>query len=128
MHTALTHLSDTPPPEPKLGQEHHAVSLVKEVVHAHLAEEVKLDHLALLANLNKFHLLRVFQRDLGMSPHAYQMRLRLNMSKRLLAKGEKIADVAFDLGFSDQAHFSRAFKRYTKTTPGKFRKLSAVEG
>ncbi len=124
MHAVLKHLSDTPPPEVKLGKEHKAVSLVKEVLHAHLEATVKLDDLAALTHLNKFYLLRVFQRDVGMSPHEYQMGLRVNRSKHLLAKGEKPANVAFDLGFLDQAHFTRTFKSYTQTTPGRFQKLS----
>ena len=78
MYAALTHLSDTPPPDLKLGNEHRAVALVKEVVHTHLDSEVKLDHLALLTDLSKYHLIRVFQRDVGMTPHTYQTSLRIN--------------------------------------------------
>ena len=124
MHAVLTHMSDTPPPEQKLGDEHRAVSLVKEVIHTHLEQKVQLDELASLTELSKFHVIRVFQRDVGLSPHEYQTNLRITKAKGLLAQGVEIVDVALDVGFSDQSHFSRTFKQYTLSTPGLFRRLS----
>ena len=126
MHAVLTHMSDTPPPEEKLGNEHNAVTLVKEVIHAHLEQKVQLDELALLTELSKFHVIRVFQRDVGLSPHEYQTNLRITKAKNLLAQGGQIVDVALDVGFSDQSHFSRTFKQYTLSTPGRFRRLSSA--
>ena len=124
LYSVLKHCSDSPPPEMKLGKEHKAVSLVKEVVQAHVEQELRLGHLAQLTQLSRFYLTRVFKRDVGMSPHEYQMGLRVHHAKNKLAKGERAADVAFDLGFADQAHLTRTFKRYTQTTPGRFQKLS----
>ena len=124
LYSVLKHCSDSPPPEMKLGNEHRAVSLVKEVVQAHVEQELRLGHLAQLTNLSKFYLTRVFKRDVGLSPHEYQTGLRVHRAKDRLAKGERAADVAFDLGFADQAHLTRTFKRYTQTTPGRFQKLS----
>ena len=123
-YAVLKHCSDTPPSDLKLGKEHKAVRLVKEVAQAHYAQELKLDDLGKLANLSKFYLMRVFQRDVGISPHKYQTGLRINLAKERLTKGAQIVDVALDLGFSDQAHFTRTFKMYTQTTPGRFQKLS----
>ena len=61
MHAVLTHMSDTPPSEEKFGNEHSAVALVKEVLHAHVEEIVRLEDLASLTNLSTFHVIRVFQ-------------------------------------------------------------------
>ena len=126
-YAVLKHCSDAPPPEQKLGREHRAVALVKEVLHAHLERDLKLDDLESVTSLNKFYLTRVFQRDVGLSPHKYQTALRVHHAKNKLAGGEKVTDVARDLGFSDQAHFTHAFKRYTQTTPGRFRRLSLAQ-
>ena len=125
-YAVLKHCSDSPPPETKLGKEHKAVSLVKEIVQAHVEQELRLEHLAQLTNLSKFYLTRVFKRDVGLSPHEYQMGLRAHRAKGRLAEGERAADVAFDLGFSDQAHLTRTFKRYTQTTPVRFQKFSLL--
>lgn len=47
---------------------------------------------------------------------------RSDLAKRLILAGESIAQVAFLLDFADQAAFSVAFKRWTGTTPARFRK------
>ena len=124
LHAVLKHCSDSPPPEVKLGREHKAVSLVKEVLHAHPELDVTLDDLGSVANLSKYHLTRVFQRDVGISPHKYQTGLRVNRAKDRLVQGAELVDVALELNFSDQAHFTRTFKAYTQTTPGYFRRDS----
>ena len=123
-HAVLTHCSDSPSPELTLGKEHRAVSLVEEVVQTHFEQELRLEHLAQLTDLSTFYLLRVFKRDVGLSPHEYQMGLRIHQAKGKLARGKKIVDVACDVGFSDQAHLTRTFKAYTQTTPGRFRRDS----
>ena len=124
LHAVLKHCSDSPPPEVKLGQEHKAVSLVKEVLHAHPKLDVTLDDLSSVTNLSKYHLTRVFQREVGVSPHKYQTGLRVNRAKDRLVRGAELVDVALELNFSDQAHFTRTFKAYTQTTPGRFRRDS----
>ena len=124
LHAVLKHCSDSPPPEVKLGQEHKAVSLVKEVLHAHPELDVTLDDLGSVTNLSKYHLTRIFQRDVGISPHKYQTGLRINRAKDRLVQGAELVDVALELNFSDQAHFTRTFKAYTQTTPGRFRRDS----
>ena len=124
VYAALEHGSDSPPPDLRLGKEHKAVSLVKEVLHAHPERDLKLDDLEAVTNLNKFYLMRVFRQDVGLSPHKYQTGLRVDLAKERLAKGAEILEVALDLGFSDQAHFTRTFKRYTQTTPGRFQRDS----
>ena len=124
LYAVLKHCSDSPPPEVRLGREHKAVSLVKEVLRAHPELDVTLDDLGSVANLSKYHLTRVFQREVGVSPHKYQTGLRINRAKDRLVQGAEIVDVALDLGFSDQAHFTRTFKAHTQTTPGRFRRDS----
>ena len=124
LHAVLKHCSDSPPPEVELGQEHKAVSVVKEVLHAHPELDITLDDLGSVTKLSKYHLMRVFQREVGVSPHNYQTGLRVNRAKDRLVQGAEIVDVALELNFSDQAHFTRTFKTYTQTTPGKFRRDS----
>ena len=122
LYTVLKHLSDTPPPEVKLGKEPKAVTLIKDALHSAPELEVTLDDLSSLTGLNKFYLGRVFSKEVGISPHQYQLGLRVQQSKDKLARGETLADIAFDTGFSDQAHFTRVFKRFTLTTPGRFQR------
>ena len=55
-----------------------------------------------------------------MSPHAYVIGRRIDLARRLMLRGDAPADVATAVGFYDQAHFSRHFKRHTATTPASY--------
>jgi AraC-like DNA-binding protein len=65
---------------------------------------------------------RAFVAEYGMSPQRYLRRLRLqSASRRLVATREGLAEIAAGLGFADQSHFTREFRRLTGTTPGRYR-------
>ena len=124
LREVLTHMADAKPPELKLGKEHKAVSLVKEVMHAHPERDHRLDDLSALTRLNKYHLKEVFTRDVGVTPHRYLTELRVCKAKDLLAQGHMVAQVALETGFADQSHLTHVFKRYTQVTPGRFQRDS----
>jgi AraC-like DNA-binding protein len=105
---------------PRLGWERPAVARVREYLHARLAENVSLDELTRVAGLTRFHLLRVFKQTMGLPPHEYQLVARVQAASRLLAKGERRAKVAAELGFADQSHFGRHFRRIAGVSPGAF--------
>jgi AraC-like DNA-binding protein len=67
------------------------------------------------------HLARCFTRAFGISPHRYVVARRIDAARRRLLDGEPIADVAAGVGFNDQAHLNRHFRRYVGTTPGRYR-------
>ncbi|AGW12684.1 AraC family transcriptional regulator [Megalodesulfovibrio gigas] len=102
------------------------VGTVQAHLMAHLGRVVTLDELAALtatqaqAGVSPYQLLRGFQRQVGLSPHAWQMQRRLELAKTLLAQGLPPAQVALETGFSDQSHFHRVFKRHVAATPGQY--------
>lgn len=98
----------------------HAVRAVKDHLAANLSEKVSLDDLTGVAHLSRYHLLRVFQNETGLPPHAYQNQLRVDLGKRLLADGVSISQAAAEAGFVDQSHFTRVFKQYTGATPRQY--------
>jgi AraC-like DNA-binding protein len=87
-------------------------------LHAHAGRTVSLDQLAAEAGGSKYHLVRTFHEAMGLPPHKYHLRLRLGRARELLAAGVSAADVALEIGFADQSHFYRAFKRAFGITPG----------
>jgi AraC-like DNA-binding protein len=66
------------------------------------------------------HLVRSFTRTYGVPPHAYVVGRRVALARRRLLDGEPPAAVAAGVGFYDQAHFTRHFRRYVGTTPGRY--------
>ena len=94
----------------------------RKALHDAPERRFSLDELARAAHLNKSHLVEVFKRDVGVTPLTYQMCLRLHLSKGRLRQGASIAQVALELGFSDQSHFTRTFKTFLGVTPGRFQR------
>ncbi len=88
------------------------------------ATPVSLTDLATETGLSTFQLIRAFRATYGLPPHAFQKLARLRRAEEGLRRGEAIADVAAECGFSDQAHLTRAFKHFRGVTPGQFRALS----
>jgi len=93
----------------------------------HCSEELSLDTLSEWAGCSTSHLVRSFRRYFGLTPHAYQLNRRIQLGRKALRKGEPIADVAYKVGFADQPHFQRAFKKRVAATPGQYLRSSATE-
>lgn len=90
---------------------------------AHYAEPVSLDELAKAADMNKFVLLRAFTRERGITPYQYLLTVRINKAKELLERGAQPIEAAMSSGFTDQSHFTNAFKRFIGLTPGQYREI-----
>jgi len=121
----LKYCADTPPVERSYGRERSAVKRTKDYLLERLDENVSFSDLSSLTELSGYHLLKVFKAEVGIPPHVFQLQARVQRAKDLLQSGWSIAYVASSLGFADQAHFTRIFKRYTLVTPGQFVKVSA---
>lgn len=112
--------ADDPPPMQTLRKELKNVTLVKTYLRDHYRDEVSLAELARLTNLSRYYLHHVFTKSEGLTPHNYQMSIRIAAAKTLLVQKKPIAKVGAELGFADQAHFTRTFKKYTGVTPGSY--------
>ncbi len=99
---------------------HRAVARAVDYLQAHYDENPSLERLSEIAGLSRFHFLRVFSRRMGLPPHAYLTQLRVGRAKDLIGRGNAIADVALETGFSDQSHLNRHFKRIVGVTPGTY--------
>lgn len=76
--------------------------------------------LAAAVGLSRFHFIRAFHANTGMTPHAFQLDCRINRARRLLRAGVSLAETAQSLGFSDQSHFQHAFKQRVAVTPRQY--------
>jgi AraC-like DNA-binding protein len=98
-----------------------AVRRAVEYLSEHCDRNVALCELAAAAEIDGFLLTREFTRSIGIPPHAYHLQQRVRAAQQHLAAGESVTDVAQHLGFADQAHMTRLFKRIVGVTPGRYR-------
>ncbi|MEW4568033.1 AraC family transcriptional regulator [Tautonia sp. JC769] len=103
----------------RLGR--HALRAVEAYIHAHLDQNIALADLADVAHLSEFHFARLFKRTTGLPPHQFVIHQRIERAKRLIAEGRlSLAQIASEVGFSDQSQLNRHFKRLVGVTPKRF--------
>ncbi|MGF1495608.1 MAG: helix-turn-helix domain-containing protein [Elainellaceae cyanobacterium] len=94
---------------------------VVDYIQAHLSQDLSLNELASVAQMSAHYFSQLFKQSTGLSPHQYVIHCRIKRSQALLGQGEAtIAEVAKAVGFADQSHFHRHFKRLVGVTPGTF--------
>ncbi len=62
-----------------------------------------------------------FKEDFGMSPAKYILARKMKTSRKMLLEGKSVGETAGELGFYDQFHFSKVFKKYFGHPPSEFR-------
>jgi len=93
-------------------------------IHENYPGDVSLANIAGAAHLSSYHLTRVFKKATGMSPHQYLVQVRVNSARSLLTAGagdRSLAEIAAAVGFADQSHLTRHFKRMLGITPKQLR-------
>ncbi len=92
-------------------------------IEKNLHEKIKLDQLAKEIRTNKYNFIRKFKSSTNITPHQFIIQKKIKRSKYLLKDFHyTLTDITFMLNFSDQAHFSRTFKKMYGITPREFRK------
>jgi AraC-like DNA-binding protein len=120
MASAILRHGDLKARLPRCGRAEPVIGKIKDYIHAHYAADVQLGDLASLAGMSAFQVLRAFRKQTGLTPHAYLNQVRLAKSKALISSGCPLTDVAITVGFFDQSHLVRHFKRSFGITPGQF--------
>jgi AraC-like DNA-binding protein len=108
------------------GRHEHAVRVVRDYLGDHVADDVRLEDLSRLTGLSPYQIVRATARRYGLTPHRIHLALRLQRAVGMVERGQPLAEIAHALGFSDQAHLTRSFKRVYGTTPGRYRRALAT--
>lgn len=104
---------------PALASQHgHGMIAIRNLIESRYDEPLTLTVLSEAAGLSRFHALRQFSMHFGLPPHAYLLQLRVRRARDLVLAGGALADIAVAVGFADQAHMTRAFRRTLGYTPG----------
>jgi AraC-like DNA-binding protein len=110
-------------PEPSRGGLSPTVTRrVCDYIEGHLDEKVRLDGLAALAGLSTDHFARAFHQSVGMPPHTYLLRRRLEHVEHMLRETHApLSEIALATGFSDQSHLARHLRRWAGMSPRQVR-------
>lgn len=116
--------SSLPSPNSPLGSHARRLNRVIDHVDTHLAEDLRLDHLAPLAAFSPFHLHRLFHGWTGETPRDFVRRRRLETAGIRLRQepGLPILEIALSCGFSSAEAFSRSFHQHFGLSPSAWRK------
>jgi AraC family transcriptional regulator len=99
-----------------------AVRRIEQTAHELGSDELSLGALAREAGMSRYHFLRTFRRLVGMTPHQYVLRTRMNLAAvRLRLSDEPVSVIAFAAGFSDLSTFNRRFRTLMGANPSRYR-------
>lgn len=95
---------------------------IKNYIDSHYAENITLDILSNLSYVNKFHLVHLFTKQMGISPINYLINKRIEESKNLLTTTNySVRDISTIVGFSNSSYFSQMFKKITGCSPREYK-------
>jgi AraC family transcriptional regulator len=116
------------PPRASDGLLAWQVHKVQEYVDTHIAGRILVPDLCAAVNLSEAHFSRQFTRALGLTPHAFVLRRRLELATRLMLEStESLTDIALCCGFTDQAHLCKHFRRSMGMSPSAWRRAGATQ-
>ena len=93
---------------------------LRDLLDERFREKVTLRQAADAVHAHPAHLVRMFSREFGISPHQYLTGRRVDLARQLLLDGMPPSDAAAAVGFFDQSHLNRTFRRLLGTSPGRF--------
>lgn len=96
------------------------VAQVRHTIDRHFHRALPLEALAAEIDVHPGTLVRLFRSEFGIPPLTYLIERRVEAAQHLLCNGRSIAEVAAEVGFCDQSHLTRHFKRRTGLTPARF--------
>lgn len=119
-HLAKTYgVKDVYFPKGKLNP--YQLKQVVDFAHSYMQFNIGLHELAGIVHLSPYHFGRLFKQTVGKSPYQFILQLKIDCAKKMIKqKNGPISEIAYQLNFSDQSHFSNAFRKATGISPRQF--------
>lgn len=108
--------TDSQKPEPVMPNNPRVLEIMR-YIEEHLAEDLDIDDLAEIFYISKYHMMRLFHREVGTTIHAYLSQRRLLHARELIGKGMRATEACYRSGFRSYSSFTRAYSKYFGTTP-----------
>lgn len=98
---------------------------IRDYVEGHIGQRITVKVLAKLANLSVCYFVRAFKRSVGVTPHDYLVRRRVELTIGLLSGTDMaLSEIALAAGFADQSHCARRFRQHVGMSPCDYRRLA----
>jgi RpiB/LacA/LacB family sugar-phosphate isomerase len=116
------------PAEQAFGIPPRRLGRIVEHIRQNLDTPLAVGTLSRIAEMSQSHFSKMFKLSTGLAPHQFVLQERINRSKELLRQDDaKIVDVALEVGFENQAHFTTVFGNFVGMTPRQFQRSSDYE-
>ena len=102
------------------------LDIIKKEIIGNPEMELSVAEMSQKVNISSYHLIRKFSSENGLTPHKFQMQCRLRKAQELLREGYKVIEVSQMVGFSDQSHLDRVFKKQVGITPEEYIKSAIL--
>ncbi len=93
------------------------IDQLKEQLERFPEDKLGIDEMAQAAFTSKYHFIRSFKQEVGLTPHQFQLQNRIRKAKHLLKQADTLTEVALTTGFCDQSHFIKQFEKIVGLTP-----------
>ncbi|PMR66938.1 helix-turn-helix domain-containing protein [Halomonas heilongjiangensis] len=112
-----------PAPDRKRNDDETAqtIATAKQYIDENFCEPINLDDLAELVGMTRFSLSKRFRQRFGISPYRYVCQVRVRQAQTMMEQGQRPTEIASEIGFFDQSHLARHFKRLCGMTPRQYR-------
>ena len=97
------------------------IARVLSYINENLSRELTVEALSEQVFLSRYHFMRLFKAQTGLTVHAYVRQRRLIHAARLIREGAPATRAAVESGFADYSAFHRAFREAFGTSPGKLK-------
>ena len=102
------------------------LDVIKKEIIGNPELSLSIEQMSQKVNVSSYHMIRKFTDENGLTPHKFQIQCRIRKAQQLLRQGYKVIDVAQMVGFCDQSHLDRVFKKQVGISPEEYIKSAIL--
>ncbi len=117
LNMAVKFYSLTAPADLHPCRQNPLITHLKKQLELYPENKFSIEEMAKNAFISKYHFIRTFKAEAGLTPHQFQLQNRIRKAKRLMHESKTMTEVALTTGFCDQSHFIKQFEKQVGLSP-----------